>query len=139
MLSFSSIWNFLIVRLLNIYVILHCKIQCYSPILQIKQHFNNILLGNNISLILYCKIHSYFHTETILWIKNLLYFWTGYADYDNGTTPLEVALNDPKRVKYHSEHLSYLLEAMRYGCEIFIFFNVNWDVEFGFMILFWMF
>jgi len=43
---------------------------------------------------------------------------TGYVDFDNGTTPLEQALNDSKRVKYHSEHLSYLLEAIREGADV---------------------
>lgn len=43
---------------------------------------------------------------------------TGYADYDNGTTPLERALNDSKRVEYHSDHLSSLLEAIREGADV---------------------
>jgi len=39
--------------------------------------------------------------------------WTGYGDFDNGTTPLEEALHDSRRVDYHYQHLSYLLEAIR--------------------------
>jgi len=43
---------------------------------------------------------------------------TGYADFDNGTTPLEEALNDFGRVLYHSEHLSKVLEAISEGADI---------------------
>lgn len=43
---------------------------------------------------------------------------TGYADFDDGTTPLEQALNDSRRVMYHSEHLSELLEAISEGADI---------------------
>lgn len=49
-------------------------------------------------------------THNTTWIE----FWLlGYADFDNGTTPLEEALHDSRRVEYHSQHLSYLLEAIR--------------------------
>jgi len=43
---------------------------------------------------------------------------TGYADFDNGTTPLEEALQDSGRVEYHSKHLSSLLEAIREGADV---------------------
>jgi len=43
---------------------------------------------------------------------------TGYVDFDNGTTLVERALNDSKRVKYHSEHLSYVLRAIREGADV---------------------
>eukprot|EP00253_Pinus_taeda_P032356 PITA_32356 len=43
---------------------------------------------------------------------------TGYADFDNGTTPLKKALQDSKRVKYHYQHLSNLLEAIREGADV---------------------
>eukprot|EP00253_Pinus_taeda_P010575 PITA_10575 len=43
---------------------------------------------------------------------------TGYADFDNGTTPLEQTLNDSGRVMYHSEHLSEILEAISEGVDI---------------------
>lgn len=48
-------------------------------------------------------------------------FWIGYADFDNGTTPLEEALRDSRRVEYHSQHLSYLLEAIRCVQHIHVF------------------
>ena len=37
----------------------------------------------------------------------------GYGDSDDGTTPLEQTLNDLGRVKYHSDHLSEVLQAIR--------------------------
>jgi len=43
---------------------------------------------------------------------------TGYADFDNGTTPIERALNDSGRVKYHFRHLSYLIQAIREGADV---------------------
>eukprot|EP00253_Pinus_taeda_P026696 PITA_26696 len=43
---------------------------------------------------------------------------SGYGDFDNGTTPLERALNDSKRVKYHYEHLSSLLQTIREGADV---------------------
>lgn len=43
---------------------------------------------------------------------------TGYADFDNGTTPLEEALHDSRRVDYHYQHLSSLLEAIREGADV---------------------
>lgn len=43
---------------------------------------------------------------------------SGYGDYDNGTTPLEQTLNDFGRVKYHSDHLSELLQAISEGSDI---------------------
>eukprot|EP00253_Pinus_taeda_P029354 PITA_29354 len=43
---------------------------------------------------------------------------TGYADFDNGTTPLKKALQDSKRVKYHYQHLSKILEAVRDGADV---------------------
>lgn len=48
-------------------------------------------------------------------------FWIGYADFDNGTTPLEEALHDSRRVEYHSQHLSYLIEAIRCVQHIHVF------------------
>eukprot|EP00253_Pinus_taeda_P035631 PITA_35631 len=43
---------------------------------------------------------------------------TGYADFDNGTTPLQRALNDSGRLKYHSEHLSHLLQSIKEGADV---------------------
>nr|AUR53397.1 beta-glucosidase 1 [Abies balsamea] len=43
---------------------------------------------------------------------------TGYGDFDNGTTPLEEALQDSGRVEYYSKHLSSLLEAIREGADV---------------------
>eukprot|EP01018_Ginkgo_biloba_P002629 Gb_22954 [translate_table: standard] len=38
---------------------------------------------------------------------------TGYTDYDNGTTSLKESLNDTGRIRYHSQHLPYVLQAIR--------------------------
>jgi len=43
---------------------------------------------------------------------------TGYVDFDNGTTPLERALKDSGRVKYHFHHLSHLIKAIREGADV---------------------
>jgi beta-glucosidase len=43
---------------------------------------------------------------------------TGYVDFDNGTTPLAKAVNDPGRVKYHYQHLSELRKAISEGADV---------------------
>jgi len=59
---------------------------------------------------------------------------TGYADFDNGTTPLEEALQDSGRVEYHSKHLSSLLEAIREGADVrgYVVWSLLDDFEWSF-------
>lgn len=59
---------------------------------------------------------------------------TGYADFDNGTTSLAQAVNDPGRVKYHYQHLSHLREAIRAGSDVrgYLVWSLMDDFEWSF-------